>query len=153
MRHVSKIFYSKKGKIMKLYCHFFVSAMFLSAALVQAANVTVNVSGIKGQSGMLRVALCSKQEFLKSCEKVQPIDIKGVNAIAVFKDIKPGVWAVIVLHDENNNGKLDRDSKSGMPTEGYGFSMNPVLFGPPRFEDAAISVQSADISIPLTLQY
>lgn len=41
----------------------------------------------------------------------------------VFKDVAPGAYAITVIHDENDNGKLDKNF-IGMPTEGYGVSNN-----------------------------
>jgi uncharacterized protein (DUF2141 family) len=37
-----------------------------------------------------------------------------------FSDIKPGKYAIAVIHDENCNGELD-SNLFGIPTEGYGF--------------------------------
>jgi uncharacterized protein (DUF2141 family) len=37
-----------------------------------------------------------------------------------FSDIKPGKYAIAVIHDENCNGKLDTNM-FGIPKEGYGF--------------------------------
>ena len=46
--------------------------------------------------------------------------IAGTQTV-VFTELKPGAYAVITFHDENDNGKLDENA-SGLPTEGYGFS-------------------------------
>ena len=46
--------------------------------------------------------------------------------------IAPGQYALLVIHDENRNGKLD--TMLGMPREGFGFSRNPALrMGPPAY--------------------
>jgi uncharacterized protein (DUF2141 family) len=46
-----------------------------------------------------------------------------------------------VIHDENNNHKLD--TFAGIPREGFGFSRNPsVTFGPPRFAAARFTLSS-----------
>jgi uncharacterized protein (DUF2141 family) len=38
----------------------------------------------------------------------------------LFSDIKPGNYAIAVIHDENRNGELDTNM-FGIPKEGYGF--------------------------------
>ena len=46
---------------------------------------------------------------------------------------------LLVIHDENRNGKLD--TMLGMPREGFGFSRNPALrMGPPRYGDVRFAV-------------
>lgn len=65
-------------------------------------------------------------------------------ADCVFKNIKPGEYAVVTFHDENNNGQFDRDSL-GLPEEEYGFSndLRPEV-GPPAFKDAAFKYKGGD---------
>ena len=38
--------------------------------------------------------------------------------------VAPGEYSLLVIHDENRNGKLDK--ALGMPREGFGFSRNPA---------------------------
>lgn len=47
-----------------------------------------------------------------TCPK--PFNLKKV----IFKNIHHGIYAVSVLHDENNNGLMDKNF-FGIPTEGY----------------------------------
>ena len=45
-----------------------------------------------------------------------------------------GDYSLLVIHDENRNGKLD--TMLGVPREGFGFSRNPAIrVGPPRYRD------------------
>ena len=54
-------------------------------------------------------------------------------------------YAVSVIHDQNDNGKLDTNFL-GIPQEGFGFSNNPrIFFGPPSFSSA--SFDSKDIKV------
>ena len=53
--------------------------------------------------------------------------------------LAPGQYALLVIHDENRNGKLDK--MLGMPREGFGFSRNPALrMGPPYYGDVHFAV-------------
>lgn len=70
--------------------------------------------------------------------------VKFGAADCVFKDIKPGEYAVVTFHDENNNGKFDEDAL-GLPLEEYGFSNNlKPQVSPPVFKDAAFKYKGGD---------
>jgi len=49
------------------------------------------------------------------------IKVRHTEARCDFEDIPPGTYALVVIHDENMNGKLDTNWV-GIPKEGYGFS-------------------------------
>jgi uncharacterized protein (DUF2141 family) len=46
-----------------------------------------------------------------------------MKSAVVLTNLDPGQYAIILFHDENGNGKLDRNAL-GVPTEPYGFSNN-----------------------------
>ncbi len=56
------------------------------------------------------------------------------SATCIFDHLPAGDYAVLVYHDENDNGLFDRNHL-GIPTEGYGASNNvlPPL-SPPTFK-------------------
>lgn len=71
----------------------------------------------------------------------------------VFTQLPPGRYAAIVIHDENDNGRLDKNAW-GMPTEGYGFSNDAQgLLSAPSFDDAVIAIGDADVSTSISLIY
>ena len=56
-----------------------------------------------------------------------------------IEGVAPGDYSLLVIHDENRNGRLDK--MLGMPREGFGFSRNPAIrFGPPRYGDVRFTV-------------
>jgi uncharacterized protein (DUF2141 family) len=58
----------------------------------------------------------------------------------------------MVFHDENGNGKLDRNMV-GIPKEGYGASNNPAKkMRAPTFDEAKFSVNS-DQTVEVKLAY
>jgi len=66
--------------------------------------------------------------------------------------INKGKYAISVLHDENENNKLDVNFL-GIPIEGYGFSNNPkIMLGPPSFEECAINFTN-NSKIEIILKY
>lgn len=77
-------------------------------------------------------------------------EVKASEKLIVISDLPAGSYALSVIHDENNNKKLD--TMLGIPKEGFGFSNNPrIYFGPPDFEDAMINLES-DLAIKVRLK-
>ena len=70
-----------------------------------------------------------------------------------FTGVKPGDYAIALLHDENNNGKADR--ALGMaPKEGYGFSRDaPVKLAPPKFSDAVFKLGEGLSRFTIKMRY
>ena len=109
-----------------------------------APTLTVERSNLQNDEGQVGCSLYSKEDgFPTKAGKadvtmfVQP---KAGKALCVFKGVKPGKYAVSVMHDENNDGKLET-SMIGRPKEWWGVSNNapPERFGPPKFEAALVS--------------
>jgi uncharacterized protein (DUF2141 family) len=94
------------------------------------ATLTVHVAGLRNARGKLHVTLYrdatgfpeTPSKALRHAEV--EIDAKALTAQAVFTGLVPGVYAAAVLHDENVNGKLDKNF-IGIPREGHGASNNP----------------------------
>ena len=62
-------------------------------------------------------------------------------------------YAVAVLHDENDNAKMDFNFL-GMPLEGYGFSNDAsALFGPPSFSAAAFRLTARASHVSVKIRY
>jgi uncharacterized protein (DUF2141 family) len=124
------------------------------ASLAQAPEkykITVTVTGIRNTTGNVRVALWSDSNTVAQL-KVVDIDPKTLKATAVFEEVAPGTYGVRVLHDENNNGKLDFD-EMGMPLEGYGHSNNPEKRpGPPNWDEYKF-VLDKDTTMEIRLIY
>ena len=79
--------------------------------------------------------------------------LAGTSANACFVVSTPGVYALAVYHDENNNHHFDR-SLIGLPLEGYGFSNNASIFmGPPSFASVRFPVRPGDNRITIRLRY
>ncbi len=117
------------------------------------SNVEVVVKNIKGKAGILRVVLFdSEDHFLKTPFKGELVKISGETMTVMFKDLPAGTYAASAVHDENENGKLDRGDM-GIPVEGYGFSRDASsTFGPPIFSNASFAVPDTK-SISINVQY
>ena len=105
------------------------------------APITVEVAGLRNGRGDVKMALFQTQfGFPDKSEKafrrlIVKIPEKG-KVLGEFADVPPGEYGLGVIHDENQNGRVDANF-FGLPTEGVGFSNNAMgRFGPPPFEDA-----------------
>jgi uncharacterized protein (DUF2141 family) len=81
------------------------------------------------------------------------VPIKDDAAVSRFGGLAPGKYALVVFHDENSNGRFDRNWL-GLPKEGYAFSNNvrPV-FAPPSFKAAAFDYVGDDQWLTLVMHY
>ncbi|PUU68059.1 DUF2141 domain-containing protein [Flavobacterium sp. WLB] len=122
-------------------------------SLMSAQNVklTVAVSGIKNNTGIVKVGLYNSDgTFLKTTYKSLSSEIKNNEAVVTFNNLPAGEYAISTYHDENNNGKLDRNAM-GIPSEDYAASNNAKGFmGPPAYKDAKFVI-AKDSKIEIVL--
>ena len=109
-------------------------------------SVRVHIHGVRNTNGDIACAIFNAaegypEESTKAYKFIRMAS-PGNSAICQFHDIPPGTYAVAVFHDENANGKLDKNFL-GIPREGYGASNNvrPKMSAP-AFKDAAFSVKA-----------
>ncbi|WP_251473870.1 DUF2141 domain-containing protein [Stenotrophomonas lactitubi] len=124
------------------------------AASANAAELAVNVHDIRAQTGTLRVALVNTSVAWDG--KAAPVQAQqarpqGDSTHFTFKDLPAGDYAVLLTHDENDNGTLDTNLV-GMPVEGYGFSNNPQVMRKPTFDEARFSVPATGTTIDISLR-
>lgn len=125
-------------------------ALFICSLLsAQNVNLTVSVSGLKSDEGVLKVGLYNSEgTFLKIPYKSIPSQIKSNVATVVFEGIPKGEYAISSYQDENSNGKLDRN-EMGIPSEAVACSNNAKGYmGPPRYQDAKFNIDK-DLKIDL----
>lgn len=126
----------------------------IAATACQAADLTVEVTGITEATGNVRVALYDGAEgFPRDRKPRAGQDIAAqISSVAVtFKDLQPGQYAVAVYQDLDGDEELT-SNLMGIPTEPYGFSRDARgTFGPPGFDDAAIALGDEDQAISLSL--
>jgi uncharacterized protein (DUF2141 family) len=81
------------------------------------------------------------------------IRAKSGTQSTIFTQLPPSRYAIMVFHDENDSGRLDK-SFIGVPTEGYGFGNDARgLLGAPTFDAASITIGNTDVSASITLIY
>jgi uncharacterized protein (DUF2141 family) len=121
-----------------------VIAVLTSASCMGQSRLEIVVKNLRDIKGSIRVGLfTNKQDFLKNAVEGKVITVTGDNMIVVFDNLKPGDYALSIIHDENDNGKLDMNF-IGMPKEGFAFGNNAMgAFGPPSFSKSKVNIQGS----------
>ncbi len=124
---------------------------------LQGATVTVSVTEVRSAKGVVRACMTAEPVRFPSCNTAtgaHSVVVPADGSITLtFAGVAPGRYAIALLHDENNNGKMDR-AMGMMPREGYGFSRDaPVRMGPPRFEAAAFEVGAQEVTKRIRMRY
>ncbi len=128
--------------------------LLLAPAAAFASTVEVSVSGVRDAKGEVLVALCSRAEFLRPHCAWRGRVAASIGTVTIsIAGVPPGTYAAQAFHDENGNGRLDRNIL-GLPKEAMGFSNNaPMRMGPPRFDTASFEVGGDVARIAFGLHY
>ena len=124
----------------------------------QQAEVSVTVMNLRNAQGVVRACMTPVSTQFPKCRGAHGVHSATVKAhegklYLSFKDVRPGRYAIALLHDENANGKADR-ALGMMPREGFGFSRDaPVRMGPPSFEDAVFEMDGHDRALTIRMRY
>lgn len=134
-------------------------ALLLFLLVQQAAGaqgkISVDISNARNSKGICRVCLFNSEESFRQEKAFRcvTVGLKDKKASAVFADVPPGTYAIFVLHDANNNSRMDKNFL-GIPTEGYGASRNNLPFAAaPSFNGNKFSVGAqANVSLEIRLR-
>ncbi len=125
-------------------------------APVMAATVDISISNLRSTKGDVLVCLSKDPNYFPDCTKdkaARKIKVAASSAGKIhIRDVKPGTYAVALVHDENSNGKMDL--RLFLPREGFGFTRNPKIgMGPPKFKSAQFTVGADDASYAVKMKY
>jgi len=114
---------------------------------IETYSITVKIDNALSDDGNMLIGLHDVNTFMKGkgLQNSKSEIVDGIVTVT-FEDVTPGNYAIMVLHDANDNGKMDFDT-TGRPSESYGMSNNPMLFGPPTFTDAKFELLNEDKEI------
>ena len=131
--------------------------LFLLAAVPSsAADLVVTIEGVRNDHGNIRAGLFdSPATWLDGEKALARLEVKASSPRTVLRleHLAPGTYAVAFYHDENANGKHDRDFV-GAPLEGYGFTRDPtVILSAPEFAHCTIEVPEAGAAVTIHAKY
>ena len=129
-------------------------------------TLTVTIKGLRPKrkdyrkNGIVQALLFDKENSssfpgdAKKSRGVESVNLPKItpqNITITFPKLSPGIYAIVLLHDEDEDGKMGTSFR--LPTEGYGASNNPRLFRAPRFDECSFLVTGAtearQIEIPM----
>lgn len=140
------------------FCTFARSALLITLlniapAWAELPGIKVRVTGLSTTTGTVEVSLFNnagafmKEPYLQESGKA---DESGVFETE-FVSLTEGEYAIVVVHDANDNQKLDR-GYFGFGAEAYGYSNNvKPWFGRPDFEQAKFTVDQPGTVVEINL--
>ncbi|EPR74360.1 hypothetical protein ADIWIN_0702 [Winogradskyella psychrotolerans RS-3] len=111
------------------------------------STITITIDNVISDEGKVLTSLHTSETFMKG-KGIQDVEteIKDGKVTITFKNVLPGEYAIMTMHDANNNKRMDfRDN--GMPLESYGISNNVMSFGPPNYDNAKFKVENKDLEM------
>ncbi|GLU44309.1 DUF2141 domain-containing protein [Allomuricauda sp. NBRC 101325] len=125
---------------------FFVSIISM-AQETKGVNIKVTIDNINSNEGKVVAGLHTQETFMAG-PGIQNLEstIENGKVVLTFTNVAPGSYAILTLHDENSNNRMDYQS-NGMPAESYGMSGNDMSIGPPNFGSAKFEVGNEDLEL------
>src|SRR5215471_17129317 len=119
-------------------------AMPVQAQSGNQATIILKITGFRSEKGQVRIAVFNAAEkWPKDPAYSSTIDVNSSSVTWRINDVPYGDYAIAIFHDENGNGKMDKNLL-GIPVEAYGFSNNRrVTLGPPAWDAVKFPVRSA----------
>lgn len=113
-------------------------------------KLTVEITNVASEEGQIILAIYNSSENYDKRIAFQEVKLKPENDTVIFETNLPdGEYLVMLVHDINNNGKLDT-SFIGMPKEPVGLSNYDGKGIPGKFKKHKFSVnENTEIIIPL----
>jgi uncharacterized protein (DUF2141 family) len=126
--------------------------------LAVAADLTITVNGFHDTKGELLLSVVDSEAGWNNQAKpvaqqklVVAQKVANDKSIKVTLSLPAGRYAVQVMHDANSNGKLDTNFL-GIPSEGYGYSNNPVVRRRAYYSETAFDLPDAPTAIVVQLR-
>jgi len=120
-----------------------------SGILGKGQPLKISFTSVTPENGKIWVGVCTEDQMTKryrgddmKCAAEAWLDATE-NSKTSFDDLMPGVYAITAFHDENDNSKLDFDTR-GIPFEATGNGNNAKgNYGPPTFKQMKFSLPDA----------
>ena len=121
------------------------------------STLKLEISGLKNNKGFVLIAIFNSELGFPDKKElaVKKIRIPAQAGLISYdvQDLVPGTYALAVIHDENDNQRLDT-GLFGIPKEGFCFSKGAMgTFGPPTFQAASFVHKAPNSSQKLQIKY
>lgn len=120
-------------------------------------RLAAEVSQLRNDKGTIFCALFNSEDGFPTHEskafRLAQAKPQAKRAVCDFGSVPAGTYAISVIHDENDNRKLDTNF-FGARIEGYGASNDARgAFGPPKFNDAKFEYKGGLLALKITIHY
>lgn len=128
------------------------AALSLSAPAL-AEDVAVTLTGVEARGGVLLSVLQTRDQFMQAASvHADRIESPAAGVIrVVFRDVAPGDYALMVLHDEDGDGRMKMDGY--MPGEGWAMVNGESLRAAPTFDDVKFTVPASGAALTVPMAY
>ncbi|MCS7019265.1 MAG: DUF2141 domain-containing protein [Cytophagales bacterium] len=132
-------------------------SMLPTSLAAQSGKIIIEVNELRNTSGKVLAALYKDEKAFMKDEKQAVATAQGIisgdRTARITFQVPYGEYAFALLHDENNNGKMDTNLL-GIPKEGYAASNNAKnAMGAPRYVDAKFTLDKAEIRQQIQMIY
>jgi uncharacterized protein (DUF2141 family) len=139
---------------MKTRAGLFSIAALLITGVAVSGEIVVHLDDVPNSKGTLIATLVNSDDAWNF--KAPPVQEKRVHAMKgnmelKFENVTPGIYAISIHHDANDNGKFDTNV-IGIPTEGYGYSNNAHPMRRARFDEARFEVKAENLALEIILR-
>lgn len=122
-----------------------------------SGKLIIKVSGVRNQNGKIIISIFKSADgFPGKPSKAEILAVGEINkntAQVTVENIPFGDYAVSLVHDENDNKKMETNFL-GIPNEGIGTSNDAKgTFGPPKFEQAKFKFSKDNQKIKINMVY
>lgn len=121
-----------------------------AAAQKPVNGLTLSITNLRSNNGFVLISLYKDgsgyPDNATLAFRNEKVAIYNNKAVIIFPDLPTGSYGIAILHDENNDQKMNKNAL-GLPKEGYGFSNNVMgAFGPPSWKRASFRYNAGDPS-------
>lgn len=129
---------------------FCLAMAIMGCVQMYAHKLVINLKGVDNERGQIGLVVFTKEHYMDYQNAAWAVLVQPVKGVTTLEtELPQGAYAVMVMHDENQNMTVDFDER-GVPMEPTGMSNNPVLTGFPSFEQVGFSLE-ADKTIDINM--
>ena len=144
-------------RTLKRYLFMAIMSLATYSTASGTASLQVQIDDLRNTNGVVQVAIYNQDgtipdENYQNHYQLKTSEIFNNSVTVTFDNLAYGTYAINAIHDENNNGQVDKGFI--LPKEGIGFSnyTSINLSNRPNFKDASFNLPK-DMTIKVTMIY
>nr|WP_297785633.1 DUF2141 domain-containing protein [uncultured Allomuricauda sp.] len=136
-------------KTVTLALSFFFVSIIAMAQEETGVDITVTIDNVTSNEGKVLAGLHTQETFMAGPGmQNEQSNVENGKVVITFKNVTPGTYAIMAMHDVNDNNRMDYQS-NGMPKESFGMSGNDMTMGPPTFDSAKFEVGTENLELTI----